>query len=121
MPKLSNRQKILKEGLRLVHERGFAGAAVRDIVKGAGVSQGSFTDHFDSKEAFGLEVLDIYFEVQLGALREKLNQRSHAPLNDTPLFKTVRFQKHDYSVNEVPQSLRAPRSQRRANRRGTME
>ena len=42
-------------------------------------------------------------------------------LNDTPLFKTVRFQKHDYSVNEVPQSLRAPRSQRRANRRGTME
>jgi len=75
MPKLSNRQKILKEGLRLVHERGFAGAAVRDIVKGAGVSQGSFTDHFDSKEAFGLEVLDIYFEVQLGALREKLNQR----------------------------------------------
>jgi TetR/AcrR family transcriptional regulator, transcriptional repressor for nem operon len=75
MPKLSNRQKILKEGLRLVHERGFAGAAVRDIVKSAGVSEGSFTDHFDSKEAFGLEVLDIYFEVQLGALREKLNQR----------------------------------------------
>jgi TetR/AcrR family transcriptional repressor of nem operon len=61
MSKLSNRDKILAEGLRVVHERGFAGASVRDIVQAAGVPQGSFTNHFISKEAFGLEILDIYF------------------------------------------------------------
>ena len=61
MNKISNREKILQEGLRMVHEHGFGGASVRDIVQAAGVPQGSFTNHFASKEAFGLEVLDLYF------------------------------------------------------------
>src|SRR5690242_9670269 len=58
MPKPSHRETILTEGLRVVHERGFAGASVRDIIEAAGVPQGSFTNHFASKEAFCLEVLD---------------------------------------------------------------
>ncbi|HEY5341652.1 MAG TPA: TetR family transcriptional regulator C-terminal domain-containing protein [Candidatus Aquilonibacter sp.] len=61
MPKASNRERILAEGLRVVHERGFANASVRDIVQAAGVPQGSFTNHFASKEAFGLEIIDIYY------------------------------------------------------------
>lgn len=60
MPRPSNREKILTEGLRVVHERGFANASVRDIVQAAGVPQGSFTNHFASKEAFGLEIIDLY-------------------------------------------------------------
>jgi len=60
MSKPSNRDKILQEGLKLVHERGFGGASVRDIVQAAGVPQGSFTNHFASKEAFGLEIIEIY-------------------------------------------------------------
>ena len=55
MSKSSNREKILTEGLRVVHERGYTGASVRDIVEAAGVPQGSFTNHFISKEAFCLE------------------------------------------------------------------
>ncbi len=73
MPKPSNRDKILTEGLRVVHARGFAGASVRDIVQAAGVPQGSFTNHFASKEAFGLEILDLYYassrETQAATLR----------------------------------------------------
>jgi len=61
MSKPSNREKILAEGMRVVLERGFNGASVRDIVHAAGVPQGSFTNHFASKEAFGLELLAIYF------------------------------------------------------------
>jgi TetR/AcrR family transcriptional regulator, transcriptional repressor for nem operon len=57
----SHREKILTEGLRVVQERGFGGASVRDIVQAAGVPQGSFTNHFVSKEAFCLEVLERYF------------------------------------------------------------
>ncbi len=60
MSKPSHREKILTEGLRVVHEHGFAGASVRDIVQAAGVPNGSFTNHFASKEAFGLEILEIY-------------------------------------------------------------
>ena len=60
MARPSNRDKILAEGLRVVHERGFAAASVRDIASAAIVPLGSFTNHFLSKEAFGLEILGIY-------------------------------------------------------------
>jgi TetR/AcrR family transcriptional regulator, transcriptional repressor for nem operon len=62
MAKQSHREKILTEGLKVVHQRGFAGASVRDIVQAAGVPQGSFTNHFISKEAFGLEIIDLYLQ-----------------------------------------------------------
>jgi TetR/AcrR family transcriptional repressor of nem operon len=45
----------------VVHERGFEASSVRDIVQAAGVPQGSFTNHFASKEAFGLEIVDVYY------------------------------------------------------------
>jgi TetR/AcrR family transcriptional regulator, transcriptional repressor for nem operon len=60
MSRVSNRQKILTEGLRVVHERGFGGASVRGIAQAANVPLGSFTSHFPSKESFGLAVLDHY-------------------------------------------------------------
>src|SRR3979411_3349328 len=59
--RISNRDKILANGLKVVLERGYVGASVRDIVEAAGVPQGSFSNHFTSKEAFALEVLERYF------------------------------------------------------------
>jgi TetR/AcrR family transcriptional repressor of nem operon len=44
-----------------MQEHGYAGSSVRDIIRAAGVPQGSFTNHFPSKEAFGLEVLNAYY------------------------------------------------------------
>ena len=80
MPRPSNREKILTEGLRVVHKRGFAGASVRDIVQAAGVPQGSFTNHFASKEAFGLEILDLYLANGRQVMRETLRNDSLPPL-----------------------------------------
>jgi TetR/AcrR family transcriptional repressor of nem operon len=57
----SKREQILREGLDVVRRRGFTAAGVREITAAAGVPQGSFTNHFASKEAFGLEILDRYF------------------------------------------------------------
>ncbi|MGI4815506.1 MAG: TetR family transcriptional regulator C-terminal domain-containing protein [Janthinobacterium lividum] len=80
MPKPSHRQKILTEGLRVVHARGFAGASVRDIVQAAGVPQGSFTNHFTSKEAFALEIIDLYFENASKVIGETLRNDALPPL-----------------------------------------
>jgi TetR/AcrR family transcriptional repressor of nem operon len=80
MPKTSNRDRILDEGLRLVHERGFANASVRDIVQAAGVPQGSFTNHFASKEAFGLEILEIYSESSRKNAAQTLRNDALPPL-----------------------------------------
>jgi TetR/AcrR family transcriptional regulator, transcriptional repressor for nem operon len=80
MARASNREKILHEGLRVVHAHGFAGASVRDIVQAAGVPQGSFTNHFASKEAFGLEVIDLYFANSCESMRQTLLNDDLAPL-----------------------------------------
>jgi TetR/AcrR family transcriptional repressor of nem operon len=78
--KPSHREKILTEGLRVVHEHGFAGASVRDIVEAAGVPQGSFTNHFVSKEAFCLEILDLYFKDVRATIQQTLRNDSLPPL-----------------------------------------
>ena len=79
MTKVTNRTRILNEGLRVVHERGLIGASVRDIIQAAGVPQGSFTNHFVSKEAFCLEVLDIYFEGIRKVLQETILNEALSP------------------------------------------
>jgi len=62
MPRPSLREKIIESGVTTLHERGFAGAGVREITADAGVPQGCFTNHFRSKEAFGVAVLSRYHD-----------------------------------------------------------
>jgi TetR/AcrR family transcriptional regulator, transcriptional repressor for nem operon len=62
MTKPSLRNQILDAGLKVMFRRGYNGSGVRDIVAEASAPQGSFTNHFRSKEAFAREVLDRYFE-----------------------------------------------------------
>ena len=80
MGRPSLRDKILESGLRVVHERGFSGATVRDIVEAAGVPQGSFTNHFGTKEAFGLEILDLYFANSRSVIANSLLNQTLPPL-----------------------------------------
>src|ERR1700682_3876134 len=81
MPRPSNKEKLLVDGLRLVHERGFGASSVRDITQAAGVPQGSFTNHFASKEAFGLEVLERYRAMTSAAVRATLRNDRLPPLD----------------------------------------
>jgi TetR/AcrR family transcriptional repressor of nem operon len=69
-----------------VHERGFAGASVRDIVEAAEVPQGSFTNHFVSKEAFCLEILELYFEGTRAMIHKTLRNESLPPLKRLHAF-----------------------------------
>jgi TetR/AcrR family transcriptional repressor of nem operon len=80
MIRISNRSKIIANGLKVVLERGYVGASVRDIVEAAGVPQGSFTNHFVSKEAFSLEILDLYFANNRVVIGETLRNDALSPL-----------------------------------------
>ena len=80
MGRISNRDRILDRGLKVVLERGYVGASVRDIIDAAGVPQGSFTNHFASKEAFALEILDRYFENSRAVIGETLRNDALPPL-----------------------------------------
>ena len=80
MTRISNRDKIVANGLQVMLERGYVGASVRDIVEAAGVPQGSFTNHFASKEAFSLEILDRYFANNRLVIGETLRNDALPPL-----------------------------------------
>jgi TetR/AcrR family transcriptional regulator, transcriptional repressor for nem operon len=79
MSKPSLREQILSAGLRLMFQSGYQGAGVRDICSAAGAPQGSFTNHFRSKEAFAREVFDRYFANVKTAISEALNDKSLTP------------------------------------------
>jgi len=79
MSKPSHREDILNAGLKVMFRSGYEGATVRDICSAAGAPHGSFTNHFRSKEAFAMEVLDRYFANLQGYVREALADKSLTP------------------------------------------
>jgi TetR/AcrR family transcriptional regulator, transcriptional repressor for nem operon len=80
MARASNKEQILHEGLEVVRSRGFHAAGIRDITRAAGVPQGSFSNHFTSKEAFGLEILERYFTDVGTIVDATLHNRELPPL-----------------------------------------
>jgi TetR/AcrR family transcriptional repressor of nem operon len=76
MPKPSLRNQILDAGLKVMFHKGYVGSGVRDIVAEASAPQGSFTNHFRSKEVFACEVLDRYFEHITRLVSQALNDKS---------------------------------------------
>ena len=80
MPKASHREKLLEAGFEVVLERGYCGASVRDIVQAAGAPLGSFTNHFASKDAFCLELLNRYFAMVEENIRLTLRNDAAKPL-----------------------------------------
>jgi TetR/AcrR family transcriptional repressor of nem operon len=65
------KEKILSAGARLVWQKGFNATGLQEILKEAGVPKGSFYFYFESKESFGLELIDVYisfFERELDGI-----------------------------------------------------
>jgi len=60
MPRGNVQEKILEAAMDLFHEGGFNATGVQDIVNAAGVPKGSFYNHFESKDALALAVVDRY-------------------------------------------------------------
>ena len=79
MSKRSLREDILNAGLKVMFRSGYHGSSVRDICAAAGAPQGSFTNHFRSKEAFAQEVLDRYFANLKTVVSAALSDKSLTP------------------------------------------
>jgi len=116
MSKPSNRERILQAGLKVMYRDGYAGAGVRDIVAEARAPQGSFTNHFRSKEEFAREVLDLYFDHTKRLVAEALDNRALKPRERLRLYldiitdrlATAEFTRGcligDFSLEAAPQS-----------------
>jgi len=54
------RESLVRAGLVALTEKGFSATGIDEILKAVGVPKGSFYHYFDSKEAFGAELIDRY-------------------------------------------------------------
>lgn len=54
------RERLLREGMAMLTERGFNAAGLDEILSAVGVPKGSFYHYFDGKTAFGLALIDAY-------------------------------------------------------------
>ena len=79
MPKPSLKDAILEAGLKTMFRTGYHGTSVRDVTAAAGAPQGSFTNHFRSKEAFASEVLERYFAHTRTLVAQALDDTSLTP------------------------------------------
>jgi TetR/AcrR family transcriptional regulator, transcriptional repressor for nem operon len=116
MPKPSNRDRIVEAGLKVMYRKGYLGAGVRDIVAEAPAPQGSFTNHFRSKEEFAREVLDLYFEDLKRLVADTLGDATRSPRERlrryldiiTDRLASVEFSRGcligDFSLEAAPQS-----------------
>jgi AcrR family transcriptional regulator len=60
--KRETREKLLDAAFRLMAERGMDAVAINEITEAADVGFGSFYNHFESKEAIYVAVMDAVFE-----------------------------------------------------------
>jgi TetR/AcrR family transcriptional repressor of nem operon len=81
MARPSHREKIIESGVDTAYRRGFATTGLREFAAAADVPQGSFTNHFRSKEAFGIVVLDRYFEQLQDVVERTLRDEARPPLD----------------------------------------
>lgn len=79
MARASLRDQILQAGLKVMFHKGYIGSSVRDIAAAAAAPQGSFTNHFRSKEVFARDVLDLYFDHVKTLVAQALDDTSLTP------------------------------------------
>lgn len=85
-PKPGVREKIIQTGMWAMYAEGYNATGIQNIVEAAAIPKGSFYNHFDSKEAFGAEVADAYYECALGKLRDILGDPKVAPLKKLEVY-----------------------------------
>jgi TetR/AcrR family transcriptional regulator, transcriptional repressor for nem operon len=70
----------MRAGLEALTEKGFSATGIEEILSRVGVPKGSFYHYFDSKEAFGLGLIERYGEFFAAKLDRHLTNRALSPL-----------------------------------------
>lgn len=74
------RDVLVRTGMELLTEQGFAATGLDAVLKRATVPKGSFYYYFPSKEAFGMAVMDAYDAYFLRKLDRWLTDETQPPL-----------------------------------------
>src|ERR1700739_4521865 len=81
LPRETNsRADLLEQGTQLMLRSGYAGTGLVELLQAAGVPKGSFYNHFESKEAFGVELVQRYYARHDRILASLLAETDRTPL-----------------------------------------
>lgn len=81
MPRETNsRAALIEHGTQLMLRSGYAGTGLVELLQAAGVPKGSFYNHFESKEAFGIELVQRYYARHDRILASLLAETDRSPL-----------------------------------------
>lgn len=75
------KQHLLERGMAMLLRHGYNDLGVAALLEETGIPKGSFYHHFESKEAFALEAVDLYMVSVHGALDQCLGDESVPPLD----------------------------------------
>ena len=74
------RVRLLRTGVAILTEKGFSAVGIEEILASAKMPKGSFYHYFDSKEDFGLELIDAYAEYFARKLDYWFDNTGRSPL-----------------------------------------
>lgn len=78
--KPNTRQLLIETGIDIMLEKGFNNTGLNDVLNACKVPKGSFYHHFQSKEDFGLQVINSFDENYVVQLDKVLKDKSISPL-----------------------------------------
>ena len=82
----TTKQDLLELGLTLLLKHGYADLGVATLLERAGVPKGSFYHHFENKESFGLQAIDLYMQRVHAALDAAFGDDGREPLDQIRQF-----------------------------------
>jgi TetR/AcrR family transcriptional repressor of nem operon len=80
MPKETTKFRILSEGAKIIHQKGFNHTGIQEILDAAGVPKGSFYFYFKSKDDFGLQLIDFFTQFVDALAESQLSSKEHSPI-----------------------------------------
>jgi TetR/AcrR family transcriptional regulator, transcriptional repressor for nem operon len=88
------KRALLDHGMTMLLERGYNDLGIADLLEATGVPKGSFYHHFESKEDFGLQVIDLYMEEVHAGLDQCLGDTGLPPLGRVRRFFELSAEKY---------------------------
>lgn len=81
-----SREMLLEVGQKLFINSSFNSVGLNDILKEAGIPKGSFYHYFESKEDFGLQVIEFYAQQNVADLEAVLAKQDLSPYQKLKMF-----------------------------------
>jgi TetR/AcrR family transcriptional repressor of nem operon len=76
----ATKNRIIEEGARIVHSKGFRATGIQEVLDAARVPKGSFYFYFRNKSAFGLALIEYFEAFWAGRVEHFLTDSEYTPL-----------------------------------------